>query len=101
MRFLAAVLVATLSAACTTNEGKPRLTLVTTEPAGALVQIEGFGECVSPCTIEHDAPRSLTIAKAGYDAVRLTITPGQKEARIVLQLAAPTIDVDETKLPDL
>lgn len=101
MRILAALAFATLGAACATNDGKPRLTLVTTEPSGALVQIEGFGECVSPCTIEHDAPRNLTIAKAGYDAVRMTIKPGQKEARVTLMLAAPTTDVDETKLPDL
>lgn len=95
------IIVAALSlAACATAKG-PRIVLVETDPAGALVRVEGFGECESPCRIEVDAPRALTIGKAGYEAQRIVITPGDRTVRLTLKLAAPTTTVDQQKLPDL
>lgn len=85
--------------ACATTG--PAIALVETDPPGALVQVEGFGECEAPCTIELDAPRNLTIAKAGYDAQRLTLEPGKKRLQIKLKLSAPTTDVEEEELPEL
>jgi hypothetical protein len=77
------------------------LTLVSTEPAGAVVRVEGFGECVAPCTIELDAPRNITIAKAGYAPQRFVLQPGKRRVDVVLELSAPTTGVDESQLPDL
>lgn len=77
------------------------LTTVSTEPAGALVTVEGFGECETPCTVEIDKPRNITIAKAGYDPQKHVLLPGKKTLNVVLKLSAPTTDVDETELPEL
>jgi hypothetical protein len=80
---------------------KPTIALISTVPPGALVTVEGFGECQSPCTVELDAPRNVTIAKAGYNPHRFVLTPGKKKVEITLELSAPTTDVDETELPEL
>ena len=100
MRLRMIALIAVLLSACATAKG-PTITLVETDPPGALVQVEGFGECESPCRIELDAPRTLTIAKAGYDAQRLTLEPGKKRLQVNLKLSAPTTDVEEAALPEL
>ncbi len=77
------------------------LTLVSTTPPGASVLVDGFGECQSPCSIEIDRPRSIIIAKAGYNPQRLTLQPGKKRLDVTLELSAPTTGVDEAVLPDL
>ena len=100
MRALICLLIAQFVSACATTSGST-ITLVETDPPGALVRVEGFGECEAPCTIELDAPRSLTIAKAGYDAQRLTLEPGTKRVQIKLNLSAPTTSVEEEALPEL
>lgn len=99
MRF-SLIAVALSLAACATAKG-PQITLVETDPSGALVRVEGFGDCESPCRIELDAPRNLTIAKAGYDAERIVIEPGAKKILVKLKLSAPTTEVDEDTLPEL
>ena len=73
---------------------------ITTEPPGALVRIEGFGECDSPCTVEVDKPRQVTIAKAGYEAEKLSIEPG-KDVNLKMKLVAPTKNVDASEMPDI
>lgn len=100
MRAQLLALAALFLPACATT-GRPTITLVETDPPGALVQVEGFGECIAPCTIELDAPRNLTIAKAGFDAQRLTLEPGKKRVQVKLKLSAPTTDVEEESLPEL
>ncbi|HBS32043.1 MAG TPA: hypothetical protein DEA40_09925 [Parvularcula sp.] len=100
MRAKAVAALALLVAACETTKGAA-ITRVETDPPGALVQVEGFGECTAPCTIELDAPRKLTIAKAGYDAQRLTLSPGTKKLQVKLTLSAPTTGVEEETLPEL
>jgi hypothetical protein len=99
MRFIVFAAVLALAACSTTK--RATIMLVETEPTGALVRVEGFGECESPCRIELDAPRNLTIAKAGYDAERIVIEPGRKKVTVTLKLSAPTTTVDEEALPEL
>ncbi len=100
MRALMIALIASCASACATAKG-PKITLVETDPPGAFVQVEGFGACETPCRIELDAPRNLTIAKAGYDARRLVLQPGTRTLSVTLTLSAPTTGVDAQPLPDL
>ena len=83
------------------GEGGTTLTKVSSDPTGALVTVEGFGECETPCTIEIDKPRNITIAKAGYDPQRLVLSPGQRTLTVALQLSATTTGVDAAELPEL
>ena len=100
MRYFPTAAAALSLAACATVKG-PQITLVETEPSGALIRVEGFGECESPCRIELDAPRNLTIAKAGFDAERIVIEPGAKKVVVKLNLSAPTKEVEVDALPEL
>ena len=77
------------------------LARIETNPPGALVRVEGFGSCESPCTIELDAVRKVTVAKAGYLKEEFEIAPGAGVIRLDMALAAPTEDVESTALPDL
>lgn len=99
MRFLSALAALALGA-CATAKGS-RIVLVDTDPQGALIRVEGFGECESPCRIEVDATRHLTIAKAGYNAERIVIDPTSKNILVKLKLSAPTTDVEADALPEL
>lgn len=74
---------------------------IVTVPPGATVRVDGFGECETPCTVKVDQPRYVTIAKAGYKAQRIRISPDQSKVEVELELAAPTEDVDAQTLPDL
>lgn len=99
---LGATMLATLGACKTLGLGDDTtMTLVSTTPPDARVQIIGFGECQSPCTVEIDQPRDIVIAKAGYNPVRMTLQPGKKSVDVTLQLSAPSTGVDEDALPDL
>lgn len=100
MRVLVGVLAAAGLVACETAP-KTTITEITSDPAGAEVQIEGYGTCVTPCRIEIDRARNITVAKAGFLAERFQIAPGQKAVTLQLKLAAPTKEVDKTELPDL
>lgn len=100
MRLTFPAFAAICASACATADG-PKISLVETDPPDAIIRVEGFGECQSPCRIELDAPRNLTIAKAGYDAQRVVLEPGTKRLLITLKLAAPTTKVDEEGLPEL
>jgi hypothetical protein len=96
------MLLATLAlaaAGCAATGAKR--TEVVTKPAGAVVRVEGFGECLSPCVIELDAARNVTIAKAGYKAQNIVIRPDGRRVVVELELAAPTTDVEESEIPEL
>jgi hypothetical protein len=95
--------ISTLAAMLAACETAPKTSVITiaTIPPGAEVQIEGFGTCTTPCNIEVDQPRNITVAKAGFLAERFQIAPGQDDVALTLKLAAPTKDVDRTTLPDL
>lgn len=88
---------------CKTLGGGEKTTMVTiiSEPGDALVTVDGFGECQTPCTVEIDKPRTVTVAKAGYDQQKLTLQPGKRQIIVRLALSAPTTGVDETQLPEL
>ena len=81
--------------------GGPTIVRVSSMPEGALLRVDGFGECETPCTVEVDKPRMATIAKAGYKPQRVTLEPGKRKVAITLELSAPTTDVDTTQLPEL
>ncbi len=70
-------------------------------PPGALVTVEGAGECETPCTIQLESARRVTVAKAGYKSVRIMMEPDANDVIVALSLAAPTEDVDAVALPDL
>ncbi len=93
----------TVAAGCKTLGGgdATTITLINSDPPGAEVTVEGFGECLTPCRIEIDKPRSVKVAKAGYLAQSFQITPDRKRVEVKLELAAPTKDVDATELPEL
>ena len=81
--------------------GGPTIVQVNSEPAGALVRVEGFGECETPCTVEVDKPRRAQVAKAGYNPKQIMLEPGKRKVTVTLELSAPTTGVDETELPEL
>ncbi|MEE2691744.1 MAG: PEGA domain-containing protein [Pseudomonadota bacterium] len=97
------VLVLLSAAGCKTLGGGPSstITLIESDPPGAQVTVEGFGECDTPCRIEIDKPRMVKVAKAGYLAQRFQIVPGKKRVDVKLELAAPTKNVDSSELPEL
>jgi len=106
MRILSGIAAAALAlSGCQTlafgDSGGTTLTTVTTTPAGALVTVEGFGGCETPCTVEIDKPRNITVAKAGYETQKHVLLPGRKKLELTLQLSAPTTGVDTEELPEL
>ena len=76
-------------------------TKIVSDPAGAIVTVEGFGECDTPCTIALDAPRMVTVAKTGYKPQRFQIRPGKSRVDVTLELVAPTENVETNSLPEL
>jgi len=74
---------------------------IRTTPPGALVSVENFGACETPCTVKLDRERHIRVAKAGYVTQNLTIGPGRGAVKITLELAAASKDVDAQALPDI
>lgn len=92
----------TLDLSAITGRGSgTTLTKVSSVPAGALVTVEGFGECETPCTIEIDKPRNITVARAGYEPQRFVLSLGQRTLKVELQLSAVSTGVDAAELPEL
>ncbi len=75
--------------------------VINSTPPGATVTVAGFGECETPCEIKLDDRRVVVVAKAGYKPQRFLIAPEGPTVEVILQLAAPTGDVDAEDLPDL
>ncbi len=92
-----------LLAGCATVGTPSRIVTVETTPTDALIRVEGFGECASPCAIEIDAPRRLSIAKAGFKPVTVDLSPTNRARTISvpLELAAPTEAVEAGSLGNL
>ena len=102
IRVLTLAVAASLVAGCQTlGGGGNTVTLIDSKPPGALVRVEGFGECETPCRVEIEKPRMVTVAKAGFNAQRFQIVPKRKRVDVILELVAPTTNVDSTELPDL
>lgn len=87
--------------ACQTLGFGPKYTTIESEPVGATVTIDGYGDCETPCTIQHDVVRTVVVAKAGYIPQKFEVSPGAGTVRVKLELAAPTEGVDQQTLPDL
>ncbi len=99
MRIFVLAFLSLLLPGCMLSSGN--ISEINTLPAGALVTVDGLGECETPCTLELEQPRKLTIAKAGYKSVRIILEPNGKDVSIDLELAAPTEEVDAISLPDI
>ncbi|MEM8937400.1 MAG: PEGA domain-containing protein [Pseudomonadota bacterium] len=98
MRFAILGLIVILCSGCLTTSGARK---IVTNPEGALVTVQGLGDCETPCTIKLDRIRYITVAKAGYEPYRFTLGPEGPTVKLDLQLVAETESVDETGLPDL
>jgi len=99
MRAMLTAAVAIALSGCLTSGGMRE---IRTNPPGALVTIDGYGECETPCTVKLDEPRYARIAKAGYVAKTYLIEPGRGPIELPpLELAAASDDVDTTGLPDI
>ena len=98
---LMASLAAVALAGCQTLSFGKKYTTIESIPVGATVSIEGYGECETPCTIQHDVVRTIVVAKAGYLPQKFNVSPGAGKVRVRLELAAPTEGVDQQTLPDL
>ena len=99
MRIVFCVLSGALLSGCLATSNGMRT--INSEPPGALVTVQGFGQCETPCTVRLDDHRNITVAKAGYKARRFVLGPDGGEVNVELELAAPAGDVDSTALPDL
>lgn len=98
----AAALAALAGCMAATGPEGGALTQIVTDPPGAVVKLEGFpGECESPCVIEHDALRTVLIARAGFNPARVEIRPGDRRVVVRLELAAPTTGVSTEILPEI
>lgn len=92
--FIAAAIL--LLGGCASTGG---LRTINSTPPGALVTVEGYGECETPCTVKLDGSRRVTVAKAGYKAQRFYISPKGSAVEVILELAAPAGEIDKTALP--
>ncbi len=103
MRRIAILTALVLLGACKTFDlgSGQKVTLITSEPQGAYVNVEGLGECETPCRVALDGPRMVTIAKAGFKPQRIQIAPASKRIKVVLELVAPTKDVESKELPEV
>ncbi len=99
MRFVIMTALAVILSGCLTLGGGGRE--IRSAPTGALITIDGFGECETPCKIKLDRKRRIQIAKAGYVTRYVDVEPGGGSITIPLDLAAPTEEVDTETLPDL
>ena len=99
MRFLCIAAAALVLSGCMTLGGSGRE--IRTLPTGALITIDGFGECETPCTIKLDRKRRVRFAKAGYVTRYVDVEPSGGPVTVPLELAAASEDVDTTPLPDL
>ncbi len=100
MRILA-VFALLFSGGCVTLGGGAKQVNVLSDPPGALLAIDGVGECETPCKVKLDGPRVARLAKAGFLPVTITLTPDRRSLTVPMELAAASEDVDAVALPDL
>ncbi len=99
-RTLVAALAGFSLAGCATIGGGKTLK-INTEPPGALITLDGGGECETPCKIQLDGPRRATIAKAGFVSLDVMLSPSRRSVTVPLELAAASEDVDTETLPEI
>ncbi|MEM9169626.1 MAG: PEGA domain-containing protein [Pseudomonadota bacterium] len=101
IRLIAIAAVFVGATACANTGGGPRMTTITSDPAGATVSVDGYGKCETPCTLALAEDADILIAKAGFEPFRMTAPGARRKLTVKLELAAPTEDVEETSLPAL
>jgi hypothetical protein len=74
---------------------------INTAPPGALITVEGGGECETPCILTLDRPRRAIIAKAGFVSLDVTLSPSRRSVTVPMELAAASEDVDTEALPEI
>ena len=84
---------------CLATGGKVRT--IDSNPPGATVTIDGYGECTTPCKVKLDQRRNVTIGKPGFKAQRFAISPDGPTVKVNLELVAKTSDVNSSTLPDI
>lgn len=94
-----------LLAACTmppAPQGNAGTVIVETTPPGALLTFRDGTTCRTPCQVAVPGPLSVTVARAGYEAMQTRLT-ANSPARMTLDLApvGRTIGVEEGELPPL
>ena len=71
-------------------------------PQGALVSFPDGSTCETPCPVLVTEPVQMTIARAGYKAEQRELLAGMTGTMtIIMELVAPTTEVEETALPEL
>ncbi len=76
--------------------------LIKTEPSEAQLTFDTGFVCTSPCKVVLRTPMRVKIAKAGYKAQEKILSQTVSgEVIWVLELAAPTTNVEEESLPEL
>jgi hypothetical protein len=102
MRIAASIVAVIFLGGCQTIGGSGDILNLQTDPPGALVTIDGAGECETPCSIKLNGPQNARIAKAGFVTQYVVLNPSSKKQVVVpLELAAASESVDETALPEL
>jgi hypothetical protein len=90
-----------LAACVTETETSPYL-IVETVPSGALLSFPDGTTCETPCPVYISEPLTMRVAKAGFLSVTRDLAPGMTgRTTIILELAAPTMEIEESTLPDL
>lgn len=100
--FVCVSLLCLLSTGCITPPTPSDILMVNSSPMGASVSFPDGTKCETPCPVIVSENMQMTIAKAGYKAVRKNLAPGINGTMMIpLELVAPTTNVEESALPDL
>jgi hypothetical protein len=76
--------------------------LLVTDPPGATVTFRDGTSCETPCRVAVPGLVSMTVARAGYEAIRTELTPqSPPEIRFALTPVGRTGTVEEVELPPL
>ena len=100
VKLLSAAASIMILSACTTFSDTATVK-IQSEPTGALVTVDGVGECETPCSIRIKIQRYATVAKAGYLPVTVRLSPGKRNYNIQMELAAASDAVDAVILRDI
>ena len=84
-------------AACATPPDGP-LTLAS-EPSDATVQLSDGRDCRTPCSVPLERPVTATVAKAGFRAKTVTLSPQRRGTlTVALEPAGRAGEVEEIEL---
>ena len=96
------LLLALPLAACATEEPAPPTGVtLRTVPEEAEVRFEDGTTCTTPCRAEISEPIGVTVAKAGFEAVRTDVGPSEEAILFTLLPVGRSQIVEEEALPEL